>query len=143
MKTVLNLLYLASLAAISAVGLMWNTVSHGFHATGGEFLCRELKSSGSDDDAMVVMFITLLFPIIIRLIRFKKSYAHMELLVLLLCLGLSVLGLWLAALDCADIWDTAFAVPDYALQAALFGMVLAPACGFALRRISVNATRHG
>ena len=143
MKTVLNLLYLASLATISVVGLMWNTVSHGFHASGGEFLCRELKSSGGDDDAMVVMFITLIIPMIIRLMRIKKPYARMELLVLLLCLGLSVFGLWLAALDCADILDTAFAVPDYALQAALLGMVLALACGFALWRISVKAARHG
>lgn len=143
MKTVLNLLYLSSLATISVVGLMFDTLSHGFHATGGEFLCRDLKSSGGDDDAVVVMFITLIIPIVIRLMRMKKSYTRMELLVLLVCLGLSVFGLWLAALDCADIWDTAFAIPDYALQAGLLGMVLALACGFALWRINVKVARDG
>ncbi|MCK0143083.1 hypothetical protein [Aliiroseovarius sp. F20344] len=143
MKTVLNLLYLSSLATISVVGLLFDTLSHGFHATGGEFLCRDLKSSGGDDDAVVVMFITLIIPIVIRLMRMKKSYTRMELLVLLVCLGLSVFGLWLAALDCADIWDTAFAIPDYALQAGLLGMVLALACGFALWRINVKVARDG
>ena len=140
MKTAFNLLYLAALITISVIGLMWESLSNGFHASGGEFLCRNLKSSGGDDDAVVVIFVTLVIPAMIRAFRVKLPYTRIELTIFCLCLALSAFGLWLASLDCADIWDTAFAVPDYALQAVLFAMVLVLACGFTLRRISVTDT---
>jgi len=128
-RTLLSAAYLASLSIMVVVGLSYEAVSPGLAAPGGEgpFFCRELLSSGGEDDAMIVAFGLFALPLAVRLLRMTRPVAGYEVVLLWLCLAVAGAALTLASLDCASIFYTAFVVPDVWLAAALVAMPAAAA----------------
>ena len=71
---------------------------------------------------MISAFVLFLLPLMLRLVLIKQGPSWIELLVFCLCLAVVLLALWLAGLDCADIFYTAFVLPDPALAGALIAL---------------------
>lgn len=118
--------YLACLPLMSVVGLYYETLSAGLAMpmSKGPLFCRDLLSAGGDDDAMIAAFRLFLLPLALRVIRINRSVASAEVVVLLLCAALAVFALYLASLDCAALFYTAFVLPDPYLAAAMIGLPL-------------------
>lgn len=127
--------YVASLIVMVVVGLGYDSFSRGLagRSSNGPFFCKELMSSGSDDDAMLIAFVLFIVPLTIRGLRARRRIACFELVVFSLCAFVSCFALWLASLDCASIFYTAFFVPDPALAGALVALVLSTAMLISLR----------
>ncbi|WP_157946833.1 hypothetical protein [Thalassobius sp. I31.1] len=104
--------------------MSWEYYSPGFAANSstGAVFCRELLSSGSDDSAMVLMFMIMILPFIFRLARFRYPPKAVETSVFAVCVLLVIGALYLASLDCAQVFYTAFVVPDFMLLAALVSL---------------------
>lgn len=103
---------------------------------GGPFRCSDLSSSGGDDDAMLLAFTLSIFPLGLRLWRWKCPPDRFELAVLGAALGVSVLSLFLAQLDCAEIMSTLLLSRDWEPRGALMAVVLAPLALWNLRRVA-------
>jgi len=120
----LCLTYLGSLMAMSVVGLGYAVLSRGLAAPTpqGPFFCRELLSSGSDDDLMVGAFTLFAIPLLYRIARWNRDVSVRETIVFGICLATTGLALWLASLDCASLVYTAFWVPDLFLATAILAL---------------------
>lgn len=116
-----RLIYTFLLAVLSFIGLSYETLSRGLAARtpDGPFYCDELLSSGGDDSAMVFAFALFFMPLIVRLYRFVREISVVEVWLYLGALAVSVLALFLATLDCAQIFYTAFGIPDMYLATVL------------------------
>ncbi|MGL4321805.1 MAG: hypothetical protein ACRCS3_13170 [Paracoccaceae bacterium] len=136
--TRLNLIaiYLASLSLMVFVGLNYNALSPGLAIRGsdGPFFCAELLSSGGDDSAMVFAFALFALPLVLRIILFNQKVSTFELIMFFCCGLATAFALWLASLDCASLFYTAFALPDLFLASALFALPVATISLVALRR---------
>ena len=87
------------------------------------FFCNELQSSGGDDTAVIgFAFILFTLSLLIRLFWFFKSVSKFEVGVHVATVVASVCVLLLASLDCAQIFYTAFGVPDPHLAVALLSL---------------------
>lgn len=120
----LTVIYFACLAFIVLVGLGYEALSPGLAARSGDgvFYCRELMSSGGGDDVMVVAFVLLLIPLILRAFRINRGVAAYEVVALCTCVTLVAFNLGVASLDCAEILYTAFIVPDPLLAGTLISL---------------------
>ncbi len=117
-------IYLLSLSIMIWVGLAYESLSPGlaFPEPTGPLYCKELFSSGSDDDAMIGAFALFSLPFVLRLFRIRRAVASFEIAVLFFCVALTIFALWLASLDCASIFYTAFVLPDLSLGSALVSL---------------------
>ena len=117
--------YLFLVALMCAVGLTYGLYSGGAAAftDDGPFFCDELRSSGGDDTA-VVGFAFALFglPLLVRLLQFFKAVSKIEAGVYYFTAFTAIIFLFLASLDCAQIFYTAFRVPDPHLAVALVSL---------------------
>lgn len=122
-----HLAYIAALAMMAFVGLAYEDLSSGlaFPDADGPFFCRDLFSSGGDDDAMIGSFGIFLAPLALRLLRLNRAVARYEIVLFWICAGLVCLSLMLASTDCASIFYTAFVLPDPLLAGALIALPLA------------------
>ncbi|MEQ5872193.1 hypothetical protein J4E08_20195 [Sagittula sp. NFXS13] len=114
--------YLFFLTLMCFVGFTYGRYTDGAAARtlDGPYFCNELQSSGSDDTAVIgFAFIFFSLPLLIRLLRFSKGVSKFEIGVLGVSTIVAVGALLLASLDCAEIFYTAFGVPDPHLAAAL------------------------
>lgn len=118
---------------MTLIGLLWQDLSLGF-ADGGGGLCRDLLSSGGDDDAMMLAFSLFALPLLLRLIRLHQFASRWEIILLGLVTLLGLASLWLATLDCARVFATALGRPDIALLALFLALALAWAMGIRLMR---------
>ena len=75
--------YLSALAIMVIIGWTYDTLSSGLATMSfdGPFFCRNLMSSGGDDDVMVFAFVLFVLPLLIRLTRLKRSVATGEVIV--------------------------------------------------------------
>ncbi|MGC9370284.1 MAG: hypothetical protein ACP5DX_12150 [Paracoccaceae bacterium] len=137
MRYALSVTYVTSLALTIVVGLRYDALSSGLAAPGpqGPFFCKELLSSGSDDDALVAAFGLFAIPLLLRAFRWNRGIAGFEVVAFGVCFGATCFALWLASLDCASIFYTAFVVPDPFLAGALIALP-ASAAALAWLRIS-------
>lgn len=119
-----TLTYLACLTWMALVGLIYTKLSPGLAAytSEGPFFCHELQSSGAEDDEMISAFILFLLPLTLRLALIKRGISWIELPMFCFCLAVTLFALWLASLDCAEIFYTAFILPDPALAGALIAL---------------------
>ena len=119
-----HIAYVLLLIWMTAVGLTYESLSGGVAAPreSGPFYCRELMSSGGDDSAMVFAFALFAFPLLLRLLRYRRRIAVYEVAVFWICIGTTCFSLFLATLDCASIFYTAFLVPDTMLATAILAM---------------------
>ena len=130
-------LYLAALCVMIFVGHNFETLSAGLAAPTGNapFYCRELLSSGGDDDVMIASFVLFWIPLFFRLIKFRRRPSRFELLIFSLCFCLVSIALWVATLDCANIFYTAFVIFDPYLASALIAFLMSALCfGWILSR---------
>ena len=109
----LSVLYIMMLSAQIFLGVNYEKFSVGLFAdTGGEpFSCRELLSSGSDDDLVFAFSIILIVSIVYRVLRFPFRASRIELAVLIgsqMLLGLAIS----VGTECGQILYTAFLVGD-------------------------------
>ncbi len=132
-----SLVYVASLVVMVVVGLGYDNFSPGLAApsSGGPFFCKNLMSSGSDDDAMIFAFVVFVVPLTIRILKPRDGITNFESVAFFLCAFAACFALWLASLDCASIFYTAFVVPDVALAGALGALALSTAMLTCLRFI--------
>lgn len=123
-RIVLNIAYLVCLALMVFVGLFYTVLSPGLatYTPDGASFCNQLSSSGSDDDAMILAFTWFLVPIVLRILRLAREVARLEAFALCVCQVLAIFALWLASLDCASIFYTAFIVPDPFLAGVLISL---------------------
>ncbi|MPM43162.1 hypothetical protein SDC9_89835 [bioreactor metagenome] len=129
-------IYLACLSLMVFVGLNYHEISPGLAdwRSDGPFFCAELLSSGEDDSAMLLAFALFALPLVLRIILFNRRVATFELTMFLCCGLATAFALWLASLDCASIFYTAFVVPDLFWASALFALPVATLSLFALRK---------
>lgn len=129
-------IYLACLSLMVFVGLNYDAISPGLAVRGfdGPFFCAELLTSGGDDSAMVFAFALFALPLVLRIILFNQRVTTFELTMFLCCGTATAFALWLASLDCASLFYTAFVLPDLFLASALFALPVATISLFALRR---------
>jgi hypothetical protein len=120
--TTSRFVYVLALACAGYIGLNWSSLSPGL--SGGTGLCRELQSSGGDDDTLIFIFSLLLIPALLRLFRWRRDFSRGEVWALTITSALVLMALLLASLDCADIFHTAFLRPDPALALALIALPL-------------------
>ncbi|MGD9919701.1 MAG: hypothetical protein AB7U46_16975 [Paenirhodobacter sp.] len=134
-RRALSFAYIASLIVMVVVGFGYSSLSPGLatRTSSGPFFCNQLMSSGSDDDAMLFAFALFILPLTIRILRAWRRIARVELVVFGLCAFVSCVALWLASLDCASIFYTAFIVPDPALAGALVALLLSTVTLVSLR----------
>ncbi len=119
-----NLVYLTLLAWVTTVGAAFDTLSRGLAArtAEGPFFCSELQSSGGDDDAMMFAFVIFAIPLAVRIFRSGRAFSGYELALVWGCGGVGGVALWLASLECAEVFYTAFAVPDATLASILIAV---------------------
>lgn len=135
-RNLLSAAYVALLSIMVVVGLNYEAVSPGLAAPGGDgpLFCRQLLSSGGDDEVMITAFGLFFLPLALRLVRMNRPVAGYEVVLLWVCLGVAGAALMLASLDCASILYTAFGVPDLWLAGAMLAMPAAAAALAGLRR---------
>ncbi|WP_312531962.1 hypothetical protein [Paracoccus sp. (in: a-proteobacteria)] len=123
-RIILSLTYLVCLMLMIFVGVTYETISTGLASPGpdGPFFCKELLSSGSDDDAMMSAFSVFLLPLALRTVRITRIIAAFEVAVFYCCGAMTFLALGLASMDCASILYTAFILPDLLLAGALLAL---------------------
>lgn len=126
MRAILNLLYLVVTGGMVFVGLRWPELSPGLAAGGGEapFYCKNARSAGGEDDAMLLLFVIFAAPLVWRLLRWQRGVRRVECVGLAVAVAMGIWALWLASLDCAQVFYTAFTLGDVALIAVLAGMPL-------------------
>ncbi|MHA3915378.1 hypothetical protein [Halovulum sp. GXIMD14793] len=114
------------LAWLVYIGLRYEELSLGLAAPGetGPFYCRNLLSSGSDDNVMIFVFVIFVVPMSLRVLRVSRSVAFYERMSLWVCIAVTCAVLFIASLDCASIFYTAFVVPDMLLASALIALPL-------------------
>ena len=130
-----SLIYIACLIWLALVGFAYPRLSRGLAAAGAEgpFYCHELQSSGGEDDAMIAAFVLFLLPLLLRLALIRRAPGGIEIFLFGCCLVVTFLALWLASLDCAEVFYTAFALPDPVLAFALLALPLAALALLVLR----------
>jgi hypothetical protein len=133
-------LYLLALAIQIVIGFYWPGNSNGFAAktVTGPFYCNELLSSGGDDSTMVVVFVLLFIPLLIRVFLFTRRVSIWELGTFVLTASIVVVGFYAATLDCAEFFYTAFGVPDIPLQIAIYSFLMSIYLIFRLRSLASN-----
>ena len=117
--------YLFFVALMCIVGFTYGRYTGGAAArtTNGPFFCSELLSSGGDDTAVIgFAFTSFSLSLLIRLLRFSRGVSRFEIGVFCMSACVNVVALFLASLDCAQIFYTAFGVPDLHLAAALVSL---------------------
>lgn len=119
-----ELFYLMSLAWAVSIGLTFEELSRGLatKTESGPFFCRDLLSSGGDDNAVIFSFVLCAVPLALRLIRLTKPVWPGERIVLAVVVTTVSSLLFLANLDCASIAYTIFVVPNVLLGSAVLGM---------------------
>ncbi|ERI15304.1 hypothetical protein O206_19700 [Ochrobactrum sp. EGD-AQ16] len=117
-------IYLLSLSLMIWVGLAYESLSPGLASPelAGPLYCKELFSSGSDDDGMIGAFALFSLPFALRLFRIDRAVTSFEIAALFFCVTMTIIALWLASLDCASIFYTAFVLPDLPLGSALVSL---------------------
>jgi hypothetical protein len=117
--------YLFLLALMCALGLTYGSYSGGAasYTPDGPFFCNELQSSGGED-TLIIGFAFILFglPLLVGLLRFFKTVSNFEVGFFCLSALAAIIALGLASLDCAQIFYTAFGIPDPYLAAALVSL---------------------
>ncbi|MFC6759351.1 hypothetical protein ACFQFQ_07365 [Sulfitobacter porphyrae] len=111
---------------LSFIGISYGNLSRGLAARtpDGPSYCNELLSSGGDDSAMVSAFSLFFIPLIVRLYRFVHEISAVEVWLFVGAIVVSVLALFLATLDCAQVLYTAFGIPDLYLASVLVALPL-------------------
>lgn len=126
-------------ALLCAVGFTYGSYTGGAatRTTDGPFYCNELHSSGGDDTAVIgFAFVLFSLSLLIRLFRFFKSVSRFEVGVHTVSLLAAIGILFIASLDCAQIFYTAFGVPDLHLAAALLSLPISLALLIGIRMTS-------
>ena len=122
---ILRMAYLLLLALMCALGWTYGSYSGGAAAftLDGPFFCSELRSSGGDDTAVVGFAFTLFgLPLLVRLLQFFKAVSKIEAGIYYFSALAAIMFLFLASLDCAQIFYTAFGIPDPYLAVALVSL---------------------
>ncbi|MDF1872168.1 hypothetical protein [Vannielia sp.] len=136
---ILRIAFLFLVALMCAIGFTYGSYSRGAAAftPDGPFYCDGLQSGGGDDTA-VVGFAFMLFglPLLVRLFRFFKSVSPFEVGVYCVAALAAVIFLFLASLDCAQIFYTAFSIPDPFLAVALVSLPASFVLLVRIRKIS-------
>lgn len=105
----LSMLFTVSTALQVCFAGYFSTLGNGFSAIGDGhvFRCRELLSSGSDDEVTLMVFVLMLFPAGLRLFRIDLvvSTGEVVLYYFLLAIGLVVVFF---GLECGHYWVTVF-----------------------------------
>ena len=122
---IFSALYLLCLGSMIFVGLYYEVLSGGLAANNGgiTFRCRDLMSSGGEDDVMIFSFVIFVVPFVMRLFLILRDFTRFEVATYSIALGLVVFALLLASMDCAEIFYTAFLVPDFLLAWAIISAV--------------------
>lgn len=117
-------IYMFFLAVLTTVGVTYENVSAGLAAksVNGPFYCNTLMNSGSDDTVMVFVFSLFLIPLAARFVRLHREISFFEVVIFCVVMALSIAGLFIASLDCAEIFYTAFGIPDFYLAVALIAL---------------------
>jgi hypothetical protein len=132
LRFALQLSYLFLLFALAYIGAYWTELSNGLVAKGGQFRCAELQTTGGDVDALVFFCVLFVLPLALRLVRITRIFNMFDLVLMLFVTTFVAFFLWLASLACANLWHTAFLVPEPALQFLLLGLPLCCFIGFKL-----------
>jgi hypothetical protein len=122
---IFSVLYLLCLGSMIFVGLYYEALSDGLSANAGgiPLRCRELMSSGGQDDVMIFSFAIFVVPFVLRLLLILRDFTRFEMATYSIALGLVAFALLLASMDCAEIFYTAFFVPDLLLAWAIISAV--------------------
>ena len=124
---ILRTAYLLLVALMSAVGWTYGSYSGGAAALtlDGPFFCDGLRSSGGEDTGVIGMAFTVFsLPLLVRLLQFFKGVSRIEAGIYCFAALAAITFLFLASLDCAQIFYTAFGLPDPYLAAALVSLPL-------------------
>lgn len=74
---------------------------------------------------MIMAFVVFALPLVLRVIRLLCRVRVYEVWLFYICVAFVGFSLMLASLDCADVFYTAFVLPDPALAAALLAIPVA------------------
>ena len=129
-----KIFYTALLMVLGIIGAAYEKLSLGLAMTGttGPFYCNELKSSGGDDTAVIFVFALFFIPLAVRLVRFRHNVSGIEVGLYYFISAISAGSLLIAALDCGEVFYTAFVIPDWYLIAVIGAL---PLSAFSLWRI--------
>lgn len=100
----------------------------------GGFPCRELQSSGGDDDSLILLLAVFVLPLLWRLLRPTRRPSNPEIVALAFALQAALLMLWLARLDCASLLASFHPSQAPLLSLSLFSMALSPFLLWRLRK---------
>ncbi|SMX27026.1 hypothetical protein TRP8649_01128 [Pelagimonas phthalicica] len=100
-----NAALLGCILVMVLIGWNFGDLAPGLMAKGadGPIYCRELKSSGADDDALIFAFTLFSVPGALRLARLHRKPNGVERLVLVACILSVCVALYLVPLDCGEI----------------------------------------
>lgn len=99
----------------------------------GVFRCKELASSGADDELATVYFMLLLPSILIRIVRWTREVAQFEAVLFLASLAGAGACVFLS-LDCGNFFFTTLSGPDpYLVSLQFFSLVAVGALTFGTR----------
>lgn len=117
-----------------AIGATYPALSTGLATPviGAPFICSDLRSLGGDDDVVVFSFTLFMLPLFIRIFRIRHKVGRADHITFWFCV-LGVATVVFGATDCADIFYTAFLLPDAPLALALVSM---PVSALALWQLS-------
>ncbi len=73
---------------------------------------------------MVVALSLFVLPLIVRVANMRRAPSLFELLLFHFVAAIAIIALWMATLDCAQLFYTAFVVPDFYLAAGLITLPL-------------------
>jgi hypothetical protein len=73
---------------------------------------------------MILAFSLFSLPLAMRIIRYNERIVRSEMIVFLCCWAATTFALWLASLDCASVFYTAFLLPDPLLASALLALLV-------------------
>ena len=116
-KTILlSTSFLACVSLVLYLSVFYEDFSRGFASdvNGSVFYCRELQTSGSDDDAIMISLLLLVVPLLIRLFNVLNKVKYWEAVVFVLFSAIS-LAIVIIGLECGEFFFTAIEVPDMTL----------------------------
>ena len=122
----INLLYISALTAVVILSIFYVDISNGLAVKSGEgrFYCRELVSSGRDDDFLTVFGVFFGIPLLIRTFRVTRATGLVD----TMAISTTSFVFWAILLsipDCGDVIYTMFVIGDLALVSILVLNIIA------------------
>ncbi len=116
MVALYSIIYISALSFQVLLAITYGSLTLGFasNVEGSAFYCRELFSAGGDDDAVLMVFILQIIPILLRAFSFLREAFRTEVFVSLCSSAIAFLAIWFVP-DCGNLFFTAFVLGDVSL----------------------------